>query len=133
MQETVETALDDRCGKCGSVVYPFSTRIAQSDQQKYCTKCAEEVDARYLIKNSCSVCGKLMERHEVKFVLPSLAYGRSAMPLEDRLSCPPCYTRLQRKSRSRIMSGRGAAIRERIRRQFAGQLLKKRVIDITDG
>jgi len=121
--------MEDNCGRCGSVIYPFSTRMAISDRQKYCIKCAEELDARYILKNSCSMCGRLMGKREVKFVLPSMAYGEVAMPLQERMACTPCYNKSLRKVRINMVRGeRGTrGISTGIRKQIMGQLMKKKV------
>ena len=120
---------EDRCGRCGSVIYPFSARIAMSDSQKYCVKCAEELDARYILKNSCSMCGRLMGRREVKFVLPSRAFGEASLPLQERLACSPCYSKSLRKTRIRMVRSDGddQASRTSIRKQIMSQLMKKKV------
>ena len=106
-------------------MYPFSSREAMSDHQRYCIRCAEELDARYILKNSCSLCGKLMGRREVKIVLPSAAYGGSAMPLHDRLACNDCYKKTLRKSRSRMVrtDQSGSPSRFGFRKQISEQLM----------
>lgn len=121
---------EDRCIRCDSVVYPFSIRRAQSDQQEYCIRCAEELDAKYILKNSCSVCGRLMHKRETKFVLPSNAFGKVGMPLQNRLACVPCNKKLQKKVRISIIPDRSSIFRDRLRKQINGQLMKKRVISL---
>ena len=107
------------------MVYPFSSREAMSDHQRYCIRCAEELDARYILKNSCSLCGRLLSKREVKFVLPSMAYGESSMPLQDRLACNPCYKRTLRRSRVRLMRTSTQRARSDMRKQIAGQLMER--------
>ncbi len=121
---------EEHCIRCYAVIYPFSSRIAQSDQQKYCVRCAEELDAKYILKNSCSVCGKLMSKKDVKYVLPSTAFGRMGMPLQNRLACVPCYKKLQKKVRITIVPGADTSFRDRIRKQLTGQLMKKKVLSL---
>ena len=117
---------EEKCTRCGSAIYPFSTRIAISDRQRYCVKCAEELDARYMLKNSCSLCGKLLDRRQVKFVLPSIAYGSASMPLQERLACSPCYNKALRRNRIRMIRTGGAeADRTSLRKRIMGQLMKK--------
>ena len=91
----------DYCRKCGAEVYPFSRKYSVSASEYYCIKCAEKVDREYLIKNSCSVCKRLLKKEEVKLVLPSKIYGSAKMPLMDRLICVQCYKSVGTRSMDR--------------------------------
>ena len=89
----------ENCGRCGSLVYPFSTEKSASDGSSYCVKCAEEIDRQYLARNTCSMCTRLLEREEVKFVMPSRLYSNyffDRLPIEYRLMCVKCYRRADR-------------------------------------
>ena len=118
----------ERCGRCGNEVYSFSKRIAQSDGRYYCVRCAEAVDRNYIIRNSCSVCGRLLSKREVKVVLPSVAYGEEQLPMAERLACASCYKGLLNKSsvarRIRVAGG----LREGIRKGIAKSLMAKRAV-----
>ena len=96
-----------------------------SDMQRYCISCAEKLDAIYLHKNSCSLCGRLFRKREAKFVLPSSVYGETAMPLQDRLACTVCYRKSQRRSRLRMVRTDADGRRERngLRDQIVDQLM----------
>ena len=119
----------DRCGRCGTDVYQFSRKMAQSDGRYYCVKCAEAVDKGYITRNSCSVCGRLMGRRELKVVLPSMAYGEGQLPMADRLSCAECYKGLLTRTRvSRKVRPVARHIRESIRRGIAKSLMSKKPI-----
>ncbi len=106
------------------MVYPFSSREAMSDHHRYCIGCAEELDARYILKNSCSLCGRLMSKREVKFVLPSMAYGESSMPVNERLACDACYKRALRRNRVRLIRTDTQRARGEMRKRIAGQLMQ---------
>jgi len=87
------------CGRCGSVIYPFSRGIAESDSLSYCVRCSEEIDRYYLSKNICSLCTRLINKSEVKFVLPSRIYSSyffDRLPIEHRLMCTGCYKRVDK-------------------------------------
>lgn len=115
---------EEHCNRCGAVVYPFSSREAMSDHHRYCIRCAEELDARYILKNSCSLCGRLMSKREVKFVLPSMAYGESQMPVNDRLACTTCYRKTLRRSRARLIRTGAQRARGEMRKQITEQLMQ---------
>jgi hypothetical protein len=115
--------IEEKCSRCGTAIYPFSSRTAMSDMQRYCISCAEKLDAVYLHKNSCSLCGRLFRKHEVKFVLPSSVYGEAAMPLQERLACNQCYRKSQRRSRLRMV--RTDADAGRGRGSFSNQIIKQ--------
>lgn len=87
------------CGRCGSVIYPFSSGIAESDSLSYCVRCSEEIDRYYLSKNICSLCTRLINKREVKFVLPSRIYSSyffDRLPIEHRLMCIGCYRKVEK-------------------------------------
>ncbi len=94
----------DSCRRCGSAVYGFSKKMAASDGLYYCIKCAEHLDKKYLIENTCSFCAKTFIKGEVKFVAPSKVYSASPLPLEKRLVCVNCYRRFATRSRIRAIS-----------------------------
>ncbi len=119
----------ETCGRCGVRVYQFSKKLAQSDRRYYCIKCAEELDRNYLIKNSCSLCGRILSKKEAKFVLPSSMYGKYSMPLVDRLACNPCYTRLLSRTRiARRIRPVTRTMRDSIRKSIARSLMAKKII-----
>lgn len=94
----METATEN-CQNCGSIVYAFSKKTATSDGSTYCIKCAEELDSQYMKKNVCSVCTRLLDKQEIKFVLPSRmfsSYFFDKLPLENRLLCLQCYGRAEK-------------------------------------
>ena len=89
----------EHCEKCGSVVYGFSKSFAVSNGESYCTKCAEELDRTYLEGNTCSVCTRLIDRTEVKFVMPSRLYSSyffDRLPMAKRLMCTGCYRKVEK-------------------------------------
>jgi ribosomal protein L37E len=115
----------ERCDRCGAQVYQFSKKLAQSNGRYFCVRCAEELDRDYLIKNSCSVCGKIVGKYEVKFVLPSSMYGSSLLPLMDRLACTSCYDKLRKKNVTRLISTQKSVtnvFRESLKKQIAKSL-----------
>jgi hypothetical protein len=99
--DTVTNA-NELCRRCGNEVYGFSKKMSASDGLYYCIKCAESIDKKHLIENTCSFCARTFIKGEVKFVAPSKTYGTSHMPLEKRLVCVGCYKRFATKSRARI-------------------------------
>jgi hypothetical protein len=92
------------CRRCGSAVYGFSKKMSASDGNYYCIKCAEYLDKKYLLENTCSVCARTLSNAEVKFVMPSRAYSPSPLPLEKRLVCVGCYKRFATKCRTTMGS-----------------------------
>lgn len=123
----MENAIE-HCTRCNAIVYPFSKNVAASDNSSYCVKCAEELDRNYLAKNVCSVCTKLLERDEVKFVMPSRMYSAyffDRLPIEHRLMCVRCYRKAEKLniiSRPLVKIGQ---IRLRLRRAFARKAILK--------
>lgn len=51
-------------------------------------------------KMPCASCGRGMERQDVKFVLPSSAFGSRGMPQTNRLLCGSCFKRYAIRRRS---------------------------------
>lgn len=89
----------EHCRRCGSIIYTFSKGVAASDGSDYCIKCAEEADRKYLSRNVCSVCTKLLDKEEVKFVMPSRMYSDyffDRVPIEYRLMCVKCYRKAEK-------------------------------------
>jgi ribosomal protein L37E len=116
------------CPRCGRQIYAFSKKKAASDGIEYCIKCAEEVDRDYLQAYACSMCKRLIGKQEIKFVLPSSAYGSANMPMEKRLLCTTCYNRYSKRLPSKIaLLGRASkvAIMSRARKQFS-QVIARR-------
>ncbi|HUY70327.1 MAG TPA: hypothetical protein VMV00_02035 [Candidatus Baltobacteraceae bacterium] len=108
---------NDYCGRCGTPVREFSRKMATSNGAYYCIRCAEDLDRQYLAKNTCSVCSKMLNRSEGKFVMPSAVYNEYSMPVMKRLVCTGCYGRMARGNmtknlpsigfiRSRLLKGR---------------------------
>lgn len=89
------------CRKCGAAVYPFSKKYSVSASEYFCVKCAERADSEYIVRNSCSVCNRLLGKNEVKVVMPSKAYSVGPVPLIDRLICTECYKKVATRVRSR--------------------------------
>ncbi len=121
---------NELCGRCGTVVYPFSKDIAVSDNLSYCVKCAEELDRNYLSRNVCSVCTKLIEKDEVKFVMPSRLYSNyffDKLPIENRLMCVNCYRRLERLNVLRFPLIKIGQIRLRLMRKT---LIRRSTINV---
>ncbi len=87
---------EEYCPRCGTRIYAFSKKKAASDGKTYCIKCAEEIDRKYLQEYTCSVCKRVLEKSEVKFVLPSSSFGLIEMPLHKRLLCADCYAEYTR-------------------------------------
>lgn len=117
----------EHCDRCGSVVYHFSREVAISDNSSYCIKCAEEVDRNYLARNICSVCTKLLNKDEVKFVMPSRLYSDyffDRLPLENRLMCVTCY----RKASKLNIIRRPLTKIDQIRVRLAKKLVKRSVV-----
>ncbi len=90
------------CKRCGSAVYGFSKKRSASDGFYYCIRCAEYLDKKYLIENTCSVCARTFIKGEVKFVMPSRIYSASPLPLAKRLICTNCYRRFATRNRTRM-------------------------------
>lgn len=89
------------CRRCGTAVYGFSKKLAASDNSYYCVRCAEELDKRYMVRNICSVCNRLLKKQELKFVMPSRMYSSNSIPIGHRLLCGACYKRVARRTRIR--------------------------------
>jgi hypothetical protein len=116
----METATE-HCKNCGSIVYAFSKKTATSDGSSYCIKCAEELDSQYIKKNVCSVCTKLLEKQEIKFVLPSRmfsSYFFDKLPLETRLMCASCYSKAEKLNLVRRPLIKIGQIRTRLMRRL---------------
>lgn len=115
-------AATEHCNRCGSLVYPFSREVAVSDGSSYCVKCAEEMDRHYLSKNTCSVCTRLLDRNDVKFIMPSRIYSSNffdRLPVTQRLMCVQCYRRASRLSIIRQPLVKIDQIRLRLGKTFA--------------
>ena len=118
----------EHCNKCGSIVYPFSKETAVSEGSSYCVKCAEEIDRYYLAKNTCSVCTRLLERGDVKFVMPSRlfsSYFFDRLPIEHRLMCVGCYRRASRLNIMRLPLVKIGQIRAKLGRAIARRPVAK--------
>ncbi len=114
------------CSKCGIETFPFSKKYSVSASDYFCVKCAERTDKEYLIKNSCSVCKKLLKRNEVKLVLPSKIYSNQPLPLLDRLICSNCYQRIGTRSMDRrSFRHKMERIRANIRAGFMRKVMKQ--------
>lgn len=61
---------------------------------------ADSVSA--LQRMPCASCGKELDRQEVKFVLPSFAFGSRSMPTTSRLLCSSCFRRYATRRRSMV-------------------------------
>ncbi len=112
----------EHCCRCGSIIYTFSRGTAASDGTNYCIKCAEEIDRKYLSRNICSVCTKLLGKDEVKFVMPSRLYSSyffDKIPIEYRLMCVKCYRKAEKLNMVRRPLVKIGQIRLRLRRAIA--------------
>ncbi len=110
------------CNRCGSLVYAFSREMAVSDSFFYCIKCAEEIDRYYLAKNVCSVCTRLLNKDEIKFVMPSRLYSSyffDRLSIEHRLMCVNCYRKVERLNIIRQPLIKIGQIRLRLRKALA--------------
>jgi len=110
---------EEYCRRCGSVIYDFSKKKSASDGLDYCIKCAEHLDTRHLIANTCSACARSFGKGEVKFVMPSKIYSTSPMPLEKRLMCVGCYRHFAVRNRVRARINGIRQFRLGFRRSFA--------------
>jgi hypothetical protein len=118
----------EHCKKCGSVVYAFSKDVAVSDGSVYCIRCAEEIDRYYLARNVCSVCTRLLDKNEVKFVMPSRLYSSyffDKLPIEHRLMCAHCYRKVSKLNIIREPLIKIYHIRLRLRRALAKRAVIK--------
>lgn len=123
----MEEGEKEHCKRCGIAIYQFSKKYSVSANDYYCVKCAEKIDREYLVKNSCSVCGRLLKKYEIKFVLPSKAYGSdSPLPVSDRLVCSDCHTKLSFKQKQKMPPKSGVdQVRAGIRKMFFRRMLQK--------
>lgn len=118
----------EHCNRCGSLVYPFSKEVAVSDGSSYCVKCAEETDRHYLAKNTCSVCTRLLDRNDVKFIMPSRIYSSDffdRLPITHRLMCVQCYRKASRLNIIRHPLVKIDQIRFRLGKTFARRSVVK--------
>jgi len=46
------------------------------------------------ISSRCTICSRNLTAYEVKFVLPSKSYGEIRLPVEKKLACVDCYSKL---------------------------------------
>lgn len=116
------------CNRCGSVIYPFSKNIAVSDNSYYCVKCADELDRNYLVRNVCSICTKLLDKNEIKFVMPSRLYSSyffDKLPIENRLMCAQCYRKVDKLNVIRSPLIKIDQIRLRLRRTLTRRAIIK--------
>lgn len=115
----------DYCGRCGTPVREFSRKMAASNGAYYCVRCAEELDRQYLVKNTCSVCAKMLNRAEHKFVMPSTIYNEYSRPLANRLICSSCYGKMARGNMTRNLPSigfiRSRLLKGRLARRFAAK------------
>ena len=121
----MENAME-HCGRCGAVVYPFSKGVAVSSNSDYCVKCSEELDMHYLSRNVCSVCARILDKDDVKFVMPSRMYSCyffDRLPLENRLMCTACYTKANRLNLIRKPLIKIGQIRLKIARKLVKRVL----------
>jgi hypothetical protein len=119
------------CRKCGAEVYPFSKKYSVSASEYFCVKCAERADSEYIIKNSCSVCNRLLGKNEVKVVMPSKAYSIGPVPLLDRLVCTQCYKKVaSRNPDRRSFAHRMQQVRAGIRKSIAKRAVESQYVRV---
>ena len=53
----------------------------------------------HVAKSNCAICGKSLKKEEVKFVLPSKAFGSDEKQLESRIACIHCYSSMATRIR----------------------------------
>ncbi len=125
--ETMDEVISrEYCSKCGMELFSFSRKYSVSASDYFCVKCAEKADREYLIKNTCSVCKKLLKKDEVKLVMPSMVYGDEPMPLMDRLICTQCYSTIGNRSMDRrSFRQRMSMIRANIRKGMTRRVAQK--------
>lgn len=116
------------CGRCGTPVQESTRKIAASDSQLYCIRCAEEADRQYLAKNTCSVCSRLLKRGEHKFVMPSRLYAGESTPVLQRLACAECYGRIARSNTTRSLPSIGFIRNRLMKGRMARGFVAKAVI-----
>lgn len=124
-------AIPEQCGNCGVKVYEFSMKEAASDNSLYCIRCAEELDMQYLARNVCSVCTKLMEKQELKFVMPSRMYSNyffDKLPIETRLMCANCYRKAESLNLIRRPLIKINQIRLKLKRSIAKRIIQRNVL-----
>lgn len=122
MGEQIEMGIE-RCTRCGLQVFPFSSKMAESDRQVYCVKCAEHVDSAYMAKNICSVCTRLLSKSEARFINASKLYSEGRLSIAERMVCAGCYKKLSISVRNRMeFSGKARQIRESIRRSIVKRM-----------
>ncbi len=113
------------CRKCGTETYPFSKKYSVSASEYFCIRCAERADSEYIIRNSCSVCNKLLGKNEVKVVMPSKVYSIGPVPLLDRLICTQCYRRVaSRNTDRRSFVQKVQSVRAGIRRSLVNKSIE---------
>lgn len=118
----------EHCANCGATVYQFSKKISASDGSSYCIRCAEELDRQYLSMNVCSVCTRLLDKREVKFVMPSRLYSFyffARLPMESRLMCVDCYRKANKLDLIRKPLMKINIIRSKLRKSFSKEIVKK--------
>lgn len=121
----------EHCDKCRTVVYAFSKKIATSDESSYCIKCAEELDSQYLKRNICSVCTTLLDRQEIKFVMPSRLYSSyffDRLPMENRLMCSSCYVRANRLNLVRNPLIKIGTIKAKLRSRLTRSITRRAIL-----
>ena len=113
------------CGRCGTPVREFSSKMAASNGAYYCVRCAEELDRQYLAAHTCSVCSKMLSRSEGKFVMPSTIYNEYSRPLMKRLICTSCYGKMARGNMTKNLPSigfiRSRLLKGRLARRFAAK------------
>ena len=116
----METATE-HCDKCGVIIYAFSMDVAISDNSSYCIKCAEELDRHYLANNVCTLCTRLLDKNDIKVVMPSRLYSSyffEKLPIGNRLMCITCFRRVEKLNIIKQPLTKIEQIRIRLKKSF---------------
>jgi hypothetical protein len=91
--------INENCCRCGTAVYLFSGKFSESDGSFYCIRCSEELDSKYLSKSICSLCTNMLDKKDVKIIMPSRLYNTyffDKLPISNRLMCKYCFSKVNR-------------------------------------
>ena len=121
--------LVEHCRSCGLEVTPYTKRYSIYAGEYFCEKCAERLDREYILKNTCALCGRVIAKSEVRFVLPSRLLGLQAgsTEIDSRLACVSCYNRFAKATRvyATNKTSRLEQIRSSIRKHLVRQQMLK--------
>ena len=87
------------CRNCGTEIFPFSRKYSVSAGDYFCVKCAERLDREHLARTACALCGRKLEKGELKFVLPSSIFGEEKLHQVERVCCFQCHKKMGDRTR----------------------------------